>query len=470
MKSIRIFILIISSVTIHFSFGQAVEEKISKIYYSESDKIRYTFSNYPDELQLNLSERDTISPGTNTGKDVLMTAFIGKDTLRIKADNYPYARRSFVTIKTPGKTTVVIFRFNAVSSNFSQEYIQHNEGKISYEVPEVYELSNIVWALSPSGKRASDLQTNTDYYKKVEHYFKPYLDHPIFKKLDFETKEYYDNYYSFRENSFIYEFNGNRIVKGENYNYVFGNDWDGFSNLFTELLPLIQDFSDKSGFREFYKQNKAYYLQDIEKMKHLLPIKNMWGWLEKEFPKKFNAYKIVFSPLIGGSHSTQNYYGKNENNNSWFGETVMFVCNTHRYDSRTELTEEQKQGLMSGIVFTEIDHNYVNPESAKYRKEIAEIFNLKIWRKEGAESYNSPQSVFNEYMTHALFCLWVTDNYDKKTADLVIDERIKMNVNKRGFIKFKEFNEVLFKLKKEHPDKTVAQLYPQIIEWSKHQK
>jgi hypothetical protein len=265
----------------------------------------------------------------------------------------------------------------------------------------------------------------------------------------------------------MYEFNGNNIVKGENYNYVYGKDWQGFTNLFTELLPLVQDFSDKSNFRAFYKKNEKYYFNDLKRITELMPLKNMWTWLENEFPIKQNSYKIVFSPLIGGSHSTQNYFGKDLKNNSWFSECVMFICNANRYDLKKDITEKEKEVLMSGIVFTEIDHNYVNPTSNKYKKEIAEIFKRKIWTDEKNKFYENPQSVFNEYMTHSVFCLWVQENYDQKTSDYLINERIKMNVEKRGFIKFKEFNEELIKLMDENPTKTIAEIYPQIIEWAK---
>ena len=44
-----------------------------------------------------------------------------------------------------------------------------------------------------------------------------------------------------------------------------------------------------------------------------------------------------------------------------------------------------------------------------------------------------------------------------------------MNAEKRGFIKFKEFNNEMIRLKKENPNKTVTELYPQIIEWTKQQ-
>lgn len=453
----------------YFSFAQQVEEKLSKIYYSDSDTIKYKYSAYPDTFKLAIGKVDTTSPGTDVSKGIIMTAFIGKDTLRINGDNFPYGRRTYVIIQTPRKKTVVIFRYNAVSASFSQHYIDENEGKISYEIPEVYELANIIWTLSPSGKTATDLQKNTDYYKRVEKYFSPYLDHPVFKKLQFQKNEIANQYYEFRENSFIYKFEGNRIVNGGVHNYVFGSDWDGFTNLFTDLLPLVKDFAVQSNFRKFYVANKKFYNDDLRRVEELLPVRSMWNWLEKEFPARHNAYKIIFSPLIGGSHSTQKYYGMNEKTNKWFSETVMFICDANRYDIRKELSETAKKGLMSGIVFTEIDHNYVNPISSKYSKEISEIYNSEIWTNEKNSFYNNPMSVFNEYMTHAAFCVWARDSFDQKTSEFVIEERVKMNRERRGFIMFDKFTNALLKLKQDNPTKLLSQLYPEIISWSRGQ-
>ncbi|HKX86045.1 MAG TPA: DUF4932 domain-containing protein [Flavobacterium sp.] len=464
MKYLLLLLLFVNA-----TFGQKIIEKIDKVYYSDSDTLKWSFSDQSQLYKFDISKHDTISPGTNTAKGLVMTAIIGKDTLKIKADNYPYARKSYVTIVTPRKKTVVAFRFNAADSNFSQDYIDNNQGKITFELPEVYELANILCVLSPSTNEIAHLHKNTAYYKAVVKYFKPYLNHPVFEKLILDAKnDPLQKYFEFRENSFIYEFKDNKIVKGEIYNYVFGKDHSGFTNSFTDLLPLIQDFSDKSNFRKFYKKNKKYYSGDMERVKQLLPIQNMWTWLEKEFPNKYNAYKVVFSPLITGSHSTQNFVVKNPNKNALFGETIMFICNGDRFDERKELTEKQKETFYSGIVFTEIDHNYVNPISNKYKKEIAEIFNSNIWSEKN-NLYTNPQSVFNEYMTHAVFNIWILENYDSETANLVIAEKIKMNAEDRGFVKFKAFNDELIQLRKENPNKTLTELYPLIIEWSRQQ-
>lgn len=105
----------------------------------------------------------------------------------------------------------------------------------------------------------------------------------------------------------------------------------------------------------------------------LLPVRPMWTWLEREFPNtRYQSYRIVLSPLIGGSHSTQRYFA--EDGAKVFGENVMFVCGTAHLDAIPTLGEKQKEGLMSGIVFTEIDHNYVNPATEKHYATLDSIF------------------------------------------------------------------------------------------------
>jgi len=451
-------------------FGQVIEEKIPKIYYSDFDSIKYYYSIYPETFNLVLKANDTISPGTDNCKGIILTAFIGNDTLKIIDNNYPCSKRTIVTIQTPKGKSVVIFRYNSVAASFSQEYMHENEGKINFEIPEVFELANIIWTLSPSGKRAKDLYKNSEYYNEVVTYFKPYLNHPIFKELDFDEDNYFDNYYEFRENSFVYKFDKDKIISGGSYNYVIGNDWDSFNSLFKDLIPLVEDFAKKSDFRKFYKSNREFYSNEIERLNALLPVKDIWIWLETKIPdRKFNSYKIVTSPLIGGSHSTQTYYTYNTKTNNWYAEAVMFICTSDRYNNK-RLNNKQKIGLMSGIVFTEIDHNYINKASYKYKETIDSIFSKEnYWVSSKSNYYINPLSVFNEYMTHALFCLWVTDYFDIKTANFIIKAREDLNVEARKFTKFKEFNRELIKLYKINPDKLITEIFPLIIDWCKKQ-
>jgi hypothetical protein len=231
---------------------------------------------------------------------------------------------------------------------------------------------------------------------------------------------------------------------------------------FRNMLYLIQDFADQSNFRDFYNNNLDYYGKLKERESKLLPIDQMWSWLEREFPQRMDSYKIIFSPLIGGSHSTQKFQ-KGFFKDPEFQESVMFINSAESLDLNLQYSEELKEGLMSGIVFTEIDHNYVNPTSDQHIELIKSLFqNRDFWAtKEAQQNYSSEYAIFNEYMTHSIFCLYVMENYAQELANTIIDQRIRL-MEGRGYMKFKEFNKRLVKLMKDNP-KTIFESYADVF-------
>lgn len=475
MKKIRLLffnLLCFASI----SFGQTVEETYPKAIFCENDLFAIKYGDFPSLDTFKVSRTDKISPGFDASLNAYAIIYFNNDSLRLNYNNkLPYQHNFYINFESPKGKTTLRFHFNSVSNYFDKNYINQNKGKVTFEIPEVYELANIIWTLSPSGKKANGLNLESDYYKRVNAYFKPFSNHPIFKYLDFPDSLSDNKYYDFRENSFAFNFKISNLANTEllfngPYFYVYGDELAD-SSLFGKLKLLVEDFATKSKFRQFYKSNINYYNTQVKRERQLLPVKQMWKWLEEQFPKqKYHSYKVVFSPLIGGSHSTQRYsayLGK-----EYFGENVMFICNTDRVDKDSKLTEKQKEALMSGIVFTEIDHNYVNPSTNKYRKQIDSIFsNRKFWVKTSNSSnyYDNPISVFNEYMTWSVFCLYIVDTYDEATSNLVINKRETTMVDKRNFIKFKEFNQTLLKIRQENKSLNVVDLYPFILDWCKQQ-
>jgi hypothetical protein len=86
-------------------------------------------------------------------------------------------------------------------------------------------------------------------------------------------------------------------------------------------------------------------------------------------------------------------------------------------------------------VFSEIDHNYVNPVSDKYKKEINKIMgdeHRSKWIKANGDGkyYGTGYKVFNEYMTHAVYLIYTNEFYSAA-------------------------------------DQTITDLYPKMLEWSK---
>ena len=80
--------------------------------------------------------------------------------------------------------------------------------------------------------------------------------------------------------------------------------------------------------------------------------------------------------------------------------------------------------------------------------------------------YPSPMAVFNEYITHAVYLLYVVDYFQKQDFDVIKKEREKLMVEQRKYLKFKEFNEKLLELYEHRvPGQKVKDLYPLIIKW-----
>jgi hypothetical protein len=141
----------------------------------------------------------------------------------------------------------------------------------------------------------------------------------------------------------------------------------------------------------------------------------------------------------------------------------MFINSPEKIDLNKEYSDQIKEGVMSGIEFTEIDHNYVNPTSADNIIAIRDLIkNKDLWATKNAqENYQTEYAIFNEYMTHSLFCLYVKENYKEEDSKVIINQRIKL-MERRGFIKFEKFNDTLFQILKGRT-KTVSEMYPSLI-------
>jgi hypothetical protein len=120
------------------------------------------------------------------------------------------------------------------------------------------------------------------------------------------------------------------------------------------------------------------------------------------------------------------------------------------------------------IVFTELNHGYINPEADKYGSRIGDaVSNRKIW----VDSTQSPgyyrgTAVFNEYMNWGLISLRILDYVPEEEQEKLITKLEQTMVRGRSFIRFKEFNRFLIDIyrNRDHGT-TIADLYPWIIDW-----
>ncbi len=310
---------------------------------------------------------------------------------------------------------------------YTAEYKQAVTGKASFEIPEVLELTQIAVSLT----NYNDKNRTGQYWKDVDTYFSKYKTHPLIAELKSQIINFNADY-DLRMGAFAHEFDANgNIVTGL---YPFSKFGDG-KNRFPKLKAQFEDFAKQSDFRAFYKNQKINYDFQIKKQAELMPMRQMWDWLEQRFDDRSQSYKVIFSPLFGGNHNTVWFETKG------FRESIFFIS----YVGNDFQTQNQKirEGLASRIVFTEIDHNYVNPVSEKCKRQINKTF--KDWEKwnTGSQGYKSAILTFNEYMTWAVFTLYAYDTFEKNDFEKINQETENFIVNQRGFKKFKAFNQYL---------------------------
>lgn len=359
--------------------------------------------------------------------------------------------------------------------NFTSDYIAQHKGKTSVQIHEVSELMNILLALHKDAEKDYNMfDTQGAYYKRVKEYFAPYRNHLAIALIEQNmpapefnqsvqrylfSKDSYHYYYALKMNATAYDFDEQGHIKNNGIIREVGVEWHTFDPM--RDVAVFEDFAKKSNFRKFYQDNKPYYDELLATYNKLAPVQQMQAWLDKKFGSGYDSYLIFFSPLNRGAQATVHF----DNNN--FKQAFMFICQA-KFDK--QYSQTMNELLSSWVVFTEIDHNYVNPLSSVYGNfnRINNIFsNRKLWAVgEGASMYKTPYEVFNEYMTFALFTLYANDYYSKEDVEKFMPLMEPMMENTRGFIRFKDFNRTLLEKYRQNPNATIQELYDYMLSWA----
>lgn len=339
---------------------------------------------------------------------------------------------------------------------FDKKYILANKGRYSIEVPEVQELVHLIFALTKTGVEDENLVNQEgEYYREVMQEFGSYKDDPFVLHMNSLLKK--GMYAILKMDACGFYFEGDEIKKDKVYNKL---SWGGPNSL-EQYIPELEKFGKKINFRAFYAKNFPYYQELIKRMEVQASVQEQWDWLEDNFDLKYDNYRITFSPLVKGSHSTNKFV------QSDFKQTVMFISGPV---DNLKYNDEMQKGIMNRIIFTEIDHNYVNPVSDMYAKEIKSVIpNLTVWATpEALKYYHNEYMVFNEYVTWGVYSLYAQEKFNKESFDTINEDIETMMTERRGFTKYKDFNRKLMQLyANREAGQKIPDLYPKILEYFK---
>lgn len=349
-------------------------------------------------------------------------------------------------------------------ASFNDEYINKYKGEYKVEIPEAYELIKVMVALTEVGQIDSNMvDMTTEYYQDVMNHFSVFEDHKQIRKMNRKIKKpekflTYINYLFYRWNALGYVIDeNNKIVHNKE---IPQKQFLIFRDPIRKNQKHINDFIAESNFRSFYSDHKNYYDSLTLIYKDIIPIDKMTNWLTAKFPTiSYDSYKIICSPLVNGTHYTEKF------SSNGFSQTIMSVCPIFLNNKYSTEVNEMRN---SRIVFTEIDHNFVNLISDKYAEKIDEVLNdLDVWRikSSATKAYESPYRVFNEYMTWALFSLYCIDNFEEKDYEVALSSMERTMVKGRDFIKFKEFNRKLIEIYTEGKINDIDKIYSQMLDW-----
>ena len=364
-----------------------------------------------------------------------------------------------------------IFVSECIGQTKKDNSVSIKDNKTTYEIPAAYELMNIAFALTDTNNYSGNLNlyynfidTTKPYFKEVINYFSPYKNHKLIKELNKHLNKsllhyLYNLQKGYNSNSF-----DNNIKRNIHFPF-FQRLLYGFKSV---NRKTIENFAKSSNFQSFYDNHKLYYQQVLEDAKSKLNVNKVQQWLESEFPSKYDKFNIVISPLMNATHFTKNFSFKGEKT------SIMWVADGLGYDTK-EYSKNQIAGIYTGVVFTEIDHNYVNQVSDNFKNDIDLIMgdnNRAKWIKTDGDGkfYSSGYKIFNEYMTHAVYLVYTNTVYAKDDQTVIENSRIKLMEQRRKYYRFGDFYRQLKALYLSKKDgETITSLYPKMLEWCKQQ-
>ena len=327
-----------------------------------------------------------------------------------------------------------------------------SQRNLKIELSENYELGNIILALTKYGRTDPwDVQKIPPYYNEIISYFEPVKNHPLLDSVNYSRKDW-EKFLGFRTDFYAFSFDKNGSLK-RNYPFNSFGPKEVDKN-----LELINDFVKKSNYRNFYNQHKNFYNQLMSNYKKYYYIDKSFSFLDKFAPnlkqKSNSNYVIAISPLVGGQNCHRDIDNLTTVDFPNIGEDLILGKMEGNISSRI---------VDNHSIFTEMDHGYVNPISEKYAELISKNFDLKKWdNKSGYLGINS----FNEYMTWAVYDIFIAENFPKEKTDSISNIYWKQNAT-RGFVAQNLFSKKIIKLHNKNKSKQLEDLYIPMLKWCK---
>jgi hypothetical protein len=330
----------------------------------------------------------------------------------------------------------------------------HAQETAKVEIPETYELSNIILALTNYGLSDEfEVLKGTAYYNEVMRYFEPVKKHPLLDSVNY-SRARWEDYLSFRTDAVAFSFDQQGNLT---------RDFPFYANQghhpFDKNVALIEDFVAQSGFRKFFADHAGFYDRIIKNYQDYNYVTETIRFLDSLFERKKadapqSIYKIILSPLVNRMNCHRQL---RENVVADFpSATGAFINGAGAGDNVIDRLNSNH------MIFTEKDHEYVNPVTEKYFDLVTSHFNTGVW--DNGSGYEGVHS-FNEYMTWAVYDLFLEAYFPEYASSL--SRQWQYQNATRGFFAQPLFSEKMKELSRENTGKKWEAIYEPLLKWTK---
>ena len=349
---------------------------------------------------------------------------------------------------------VLLVRPAMAQNAFPRDYTDTYAGGHVYEVVPGVELAMILTAVAyrDADIRFHPVRRDTEYYHRVLAHFSSYADHPVFAALSLNPDDL-RSYTDLRNNGYNWVFCGDQLCRQA----FLGKWWQGeeFLDTFSRNIDLINEFARVTDFRAFFEAEKPYYARLAALYEERIDLPHMIAWLYSNFPYSYDSYRILFSPLILGNQSTTIKRAQ--------AFTQVFAI----VDPPSERQSDADALLRFRWVFTELDHQYVEPAAERHAARIDSVFaDRSYWTTDGESAhYGTPFRVFAEYMTWAVYLVYLEETYEPEVAGEVKGRLVRWVEERRGFPRFGVFYRTLSELRRA-TSRPLYLLLPPLLDWA----
>ncbi|QJD95801.1 DUF4932 domain-containing protein [Mucilaginibacter robiniae] len=196
-----------------------------------------------------------------------------------------------------------------VASRYNSQYIKTSTGKVSAEVPEVFELGYAMLALTDLAQQDTTIiNHNTPYYQDLIARFGKYKNHKGVMRLNADLSRNPKRIKNYLDGLYALQVKYNRVSLKSNYRIDLNKvDFKGYA-------LLLQNFYKQTNFHEFYTQHEDLYHEMVQNANSLFTFAEV----QKSLNTNVKGYQIILSPL------TKAYAGTMEIKGRGYSECIIF--------------------------------------------------------------------------------------------------------------------------------------------------